>query len=73
MKPETCGQCERYDDGYCTPIKEKYGLTPVEKNYAPYDGCPYEESHCYCGDFIVNGYCVDKECKNYNKKNENKD
>ena len=61
--PVICGECERYTDGLCAPVKEKYGWTPVKYDQKPPENCPYKYSHCStCGAPIHNGKCSDKDC-----------
>jgi len=61
--PEICGICERFFEGYCIPIKEKYGYESVTIDQKPSINCPYENSHCSCGAPIINGNCYDENCK----------
>jgi len=72
MKPTTCGLCERYLDGYCIPIKEKYGWTPVNPDKAPWDGCIYDDSQCSCGHPIVDGWCTNDDCDKKRETEESK-
>ena len=48
MKPEKCGDCERYFEdpqqgGFCTPLKDKYGWEHVDFDQEPGPNCPYGE------------------------------
>ena len=60
--PSTCGLCERYFEGHCTPIKGKHGHEPVSFDQKPSINCPYNDGKCNkCGAPLVNGNCAD-EC-----------
>ena len=63
-KPETCGECERFFDGHCVPVKDKYGSEPVSAYQAPSVNCPYEYGKCdKCKSPIVDGKCSNWDCK----------
>jgi hypothetical protein len=62
-QPETCGVCERFFEGFCIPVKEKYGLEYVNADQKPSENCPYKYGKCECGAPIAKGYCTDEDCK----------
>ena len=63
-QPVTCGQCERYHEGHCIPVKDKYGSESVDFDQKPSINCPYKEGRCtLCLSPVIAGCCTG-ECRN---------